>query len=984
MIRYDEENNLFHLCTKNSLYQMKVDEYGTLIHTYYGKRTKISDYSYLIVSDDHGFSGNPYRVASHRSYSLDTLPLEYSCYGNGDYRPSALKVQEASGCYGMDLRYKKHRISSGKYKIPGLPAVYAEDDSEADTLVITLMDENETLQVDLHYGVFKEEDIITRMTRITNLGENQIFLDRAMSASVDFLYGEWDLITFYGKHNMERQVSRVPIHHGIQSVGSTRGASSHHYNPFFILADKNAGEDIGECYGFSFVYSGDFISEVEYDQLNQTRLVMGIHPGNFKYQLTKDESFYTPEVVMTYSTKGLEKLSRNYHEIYRNHLCRGKYRKSRRPVLINNWEGTYFDFTGEKLVQMAEEAAKLGIELFVMDDGWFGKRDNDISGLGDWFVNEEKLGCSLKELSDKIHNLGMQFGIWFEPECISEDSNLYRKHPEWTLKIPNRSPVRSRYQLVLDYSREDVREHIYTQICQVLDSAKIEYVKWDFNRSISDIYSALLPAKQQGEVAHRYVLGLYDMLEKLTSRYPDILFEGCSGGGGRFDAGMLYYTPQIWCSDNTDAIERLKIQYGTSFGYPISTVGSHVSACPNHQTKRVTPLHTRAAVAMAGTFGYELDINKLSELEKEEIRNQISLYKAYYNLIANGDYHRLSNPFQEEAYTAWQFVSETKEEALLTIVRTKLYPAESPRRIRLKGLKEDAIYCIDGKEYYSGDALMNGGWIIFRGACDYDSRIYHLKEVKGVESYTNIPHGDMPGDQIKIEQSHLDKARVIYPELLKLLNEQWKNKAEAKVVVAVCGGSGVGKSEIASLLAYFLEQDGIGSYVMSGDNYPHRIPCKNDAERLRVYETSGKEALASYLGSSEEIDFELVEKIITAFKAGASVIEMKRMGREESERWFDSVDISKVQVLLLEWTHSNSDNFSGVDIPILLNSTPQETLAHRKSRNRDGAVDSPFTTMVLELEQEMLKQQAHKAKIIITKSGEIISYQQYCKIMEME
>ena len=551
-ILLDENKRLFSLCTKNSMYQMKVDNLGVLLHTYYGKRTGNFDYSYLISCKDRGFAGNPYQAGTDRTYSLEVLPQEYSCYGSGDYRSSALKIRYHMGARALELRYVDHQCIKGKYAIPGLPSVYAQEENKADTLVITLKDDVGGVYVHLYYGVMEDLDMITRTVHIENQAEHPIYLERALSMCLDQMYGNYDFLTFYGKHEMERKLSRAPIHHGVQSVGSVRGTSSHHYNPFMILADREATETQGNCYGFAFLYSGNFLGEAEYDQFNQTRVLMGIHPDGFEFGLLPGEDFWAPEVAMVYSDAGFEKMSHTFHYAFRNNLCRGKYKNVKRPVLLNNWEGTYFDFTGEKLIEMAKEAAKLGVELFVMDDGWFGKRDSDNSGLGDWYVNEKKLGCTLGELSDEIHKLGLKFGIWFEPECVSEDSDLYREHPDWAFIIPGRKPMRGRYQLVLDFSREEIRDHIYRQVCAVLDSAKVEYLKWDFNRSISDVYSAALPADRQGEVSHRYVLGLYDFLEKLTSRYPDLLIEGCSGGGGRFDAGMLYYTPQIWCSDDTE------------------------------------------------------------------------------------------------------------------------------------------------------------------------------------------------------------------------------------------------------------------------------------------------------------------------------------------------------------------------------------------------------------------------------------------------
>lgn len=722
---FDEKKSLFTLYTKSSMYQIKADNLGVLLHTYYGKKTKNTDYSYLIFCKDRGFAGNPYDAEKDRTYSLETLPQEYPCFGSGDYRSSALRIRTAMGYKAIDLRYEGYEVLEGKYSIPGMPAVYAQEGDQADTLVITMRDEAESIFVHLYYGVLEDLDVITRAVRIENRSEKPVYLEKAASMCLDQIYGSYDWMTFYGKHEMERELSRTPVHHGIQSVGSVRGSSSHHYNPFVILAERGASETQGSCYGFSLLYSGNFLAEAELDQINQTRVVMGIHPDQFEFELRPGEEFWTPEVAMAYSDSGFEKMSHIYHDTYRNNLCRGKYKKARRPILINNWEGTYFDFSGEKLAEMAAEAADLGVELFVMDDGWFGKRDSDESGLGDWYVNEEKLGCTLAELSDKIHDLGMKFGIWFEPECISEDSDLYREHPDWAFQIPGRKPVRGRYQLVLDFSRKEVRDHIFDQMSRVLDQVKVEYLKWDFNRSINDVYSAGLPAHRQGEILHRYVLGLYEFLQKLSDRYPDMLLEGCSGGGGRFDAGMLYYCPQIWCSDDTDAIERLKIQYGTSFGYPVSAVGSHVSASPNHQTGRKTPLSTRATVAMAGTFGYELDPMKLTEEEKKEIRGQIQNFKEYYDLIQDGRYFRLTSPYEEEAYTAWEFASEDSSEALVSVVSVKTYANAAPVYVKLRGLKEDQFYLMEGKRYLGG-ALMYGGFRLpaFRG--EYESWNFHF------------------------------------------------------------------------------------------------------------------------------------------------------------------------------------------------------------------------------------------------------------------
>lgn len=728
-VSVDLERKIFTLQTDHTMYQMKADEYGVLLHTYYGRRTEIWDYSYLIDYENHGFSGNPYEAGGRREYSLDVLPQEYPSWGGGDYRTSALKVRYADGSSSCELRYMGYEVLDGKYSLDGLPAVYGQQRDRAQTLQIFLEDTVRRIRVTLSYGVMENLDLITRAVKVTNIGEETVKLERVLSASVDFTNGGFDLMTFYGRHVKERTPQRAPLTHGVKCVESTRGTSSHQQNPFLILCDGDANEEQGSCYGFSLLYSGDFLGAAELDQFGQTRVALGIHPGNFCWTLARGESFLAPEAALAYSGSGMGELSRIYHRAFRNNLCRGKYKKARRPVLLNSWEGVYFDFDGEKLIRMAREAADLGVELFVMDDGWFGSRDDDNSGLGDWYVNEKKLGCSLGELSRQIHSFGMSFGIWFEPECISEDSDLYRSHPDWAFRVPGKSPVRSRNQLVLDFSRQDVRDHVFAQMCQVLDGAQVEYLKWDFNRSISDVYSASLPADRQGEVLHRYVLGLYEVLERLNSRYPDMLVEGCSGGGGRFDAGMLYYTPQIWCSDDTDAIERLTIQYGTSFGYPISAVGSHVSKCPNEQTGRSTPLGTRAVVAMAGTFGYELDVNNMPPEEKEAVRGQIREFHKYYDLIQDGRYYRLTDPENNQGCHAWEFAAEDGSEALVCAVALQIQPNGPAYILRVKGLKADGVYEMDGNDYLGG-ALMEAGFPVPRAREEYDSFRFHFVEKK--------------------------------------------------------------------------------------------------------------------------------------------------------------------------------------------------------------------------------------------------------------
>ena len=707
-IIYCEKDRTFTLQTKNTTYQMQVDRYGFLLHLYYGKKTD-GCMDYLLTYYDRGFSGNPYDAGEDRTYSMDTLPQEFPCYGNGDFRSTAFAVENADGSMSCDLRYKSHKIFDGKYNLEGLPAVYASE-QEAQTLEILMEDPVTGVKVVLLYGVLPAQDIITRSVSVKNESSGKIYLNKIESASLDFLYGDYELLTFYGRHAMERNVQRVPVVHGTQKIGSVRGTSSHQYNPMMILAEKETTEDAGICYGMSFVYSGCFQGEVLKDQLNQTRMMLGLQEEAFRYPLEAGEMFQAPEVILSYSSEGMNRLSQNLHHCIRQHICRGKYKEEIRPILINSWEAAYFDFTGDTIYELAKAAKEVNIDMLVMDDGWFGKRDDDNSGLGDWFVNEKKLGGTLGNLIKRINDLGVKFGIWIEPEMVSEDSDLYRKHPDWALTVPGRNPVRSRNQLVLDFSRKEVVDEIYDQICKVLDQGNIEYVKWDMNRSLMDVYSSV--TRDQGRVLHDYVLGLYDFLERLVQRYPNLLIEGCSGGGGRFDAGMMYYTPQIWCSDNTDAIDRLRIQYGTSFGYPVSVVGSHVSAVPNHQTGRKTPLHTRGVVAMSGTFGYELNLMKLSEEEKQEIREQIAEYKSYAPIIQNGLYYRLSDPTTEEI-CAWEFVhTDEKEQSkvLLNIVMQVIHGNMTVNYVKLQGLEETAVYREEksGKRY-TGAALMYGG-----------------------------------------------------------------------------------------------------------------------------------------------------------------------------------------------------------------------------------------------------------------------------------
>ena len=722
-ILYSSEKKLFTLHTAHTTYQFQIDPYGVPLHLYYGTRCE-GEMDYLLRYADRGFSGNPYAAGDDRTYSYDTLPQEYPVWGSGDYRSTLLSLRDERGTLGCAPRYRSHEIRPGKYALSGLPAVYAAEE-EAESLSLELVDERLGLSLTLLYGVLPECDIITRSVIVKNRGTQTFRLGRLQSACLDFVGGDFDLITFPGRYALERQADRRPLGRGTLSVGSRRGYSSHQYNPLLLLCDREATESTGRCWAMQLVWSGGFLCEAERDQLSQTRLTLGMDEVQMDYPLAPGESITAPEVILSYSASGLEKLSHHLHRCLNRHVRRGKYRDARTPILLNSWEASYFDFTGESLLALAKKAKDLGVEMLVMDDGWFGARRDDKSSLGDWTVNEKKLGMPLKELAARVNAMGLAFGIWMEPEMISEDSELFRAHSDWALTIPGQAPVRSRSQLVLDFSRAEVREHVFASICAVLDSANIEYLKWDLNRSISDVYSHAAPC--QGRVLYQNMLGVYELLEKLCARYPDLLIEGCSGGGGRFDAGMLYYCPQIWCSDNTDAIDRLVIQHGSSFGYPAAAVGAHVSICPNHQTGRTVPLSTRGIVAAAGTFGYELDPAQLTKAECEEVRRQIRAYCEDAPLVRGGLYYRLSDP-AKDAWCAWSFVSEDGSSALLGAVLREKHANAPAQYLRLRGLVPGARYrARETGKIYPADALTDAGLPLPLDCAEYGGFTLHLE-----------------------------------------------------------------------------------------------------------------------------------------------------------------------------------------------------------------------------------------------------------------
>lgn len=701
-VSYNPENRTLKLDTANSSYIIEIFEENYLLHLYYGKKIPDDNVTQLRYHGSFAsFSPDNANVTTP-GFSPDMAPMEYPTEGAGDFRISALAVRNASGNDVTDIRYVSHKIYPGKPAVPGLPSLYAAED-EVTTLEILTRDAVTGIEVTLFYSVFERLSAMTRSVKVKNPTADCVHLERVYSLCAEFPSMDYNMLDLYGKWGKERTLQTRELAHGLQGVSSKRGSSSHNHNPFTALTAKDSSEEYGDAYGFNLIYSGNFSADIEVDAAGSTRLLMGINPEGFEWQLESGESFYSPEAVLVYSDCGAGGMSREFHRLYRKHLIRGEWRDKKRPLLINSWEAAFFDFDTDKLVSFAEEAQKLGIEMLVMDDGWFGKRDDDTTSLGDWFVNENKLKGGLAPLIERINALGMKFGIWYEPEMISPDSDLFRAHPDWCIHVPGRENCIARHQYVLDMSRKDVRDNIFEQMSSVLSKYQIDYLKWDFNRNITEAGSAILPPERQKELFHRFVLGTYELMGRLTEAFPHLLIENCSGGGGRFDPGMLAFSPQIWCSDNTDPIERLTIQFGTSMCYPSLTMGAHVSA------NRRTGIETRGNVALWGTFGYELDPNKLTDTERHYVKKQVAEYNKYYSLIHNGDLYRLTPPTDDNFRCAWEFVSENKSEALLTCVTMRR--PESPLHVRrLKGLIPDAVYIDDDTdEEYSGALLMNAG-----------------------------------------------------------------------------------------------------------------------------------------------------------------------------------------------------------------------------------------------------------------------------------
>ena len=726
-ILYYDDKKLFQLNTEKTTYVIGLSPEGYVGHVYYGPLLHGEPDLYPLRMDEPPFT--PSVNKREKSSFLDRFPMEYPTGGIGDYRESCLNVRNAQGRMGCEIHFDSYEIFKGKRKMEGLPASFGTEE-EVETLEITCKDPILGLVVVLSYSVFEKENVITRSVCVKNEGSETLKVEKIYSACLDMDNEDFEMISLHGSWARERHIQQGALRYGKQLVSSGKGESSHQEHPFVAMVTPGTDQERGEVYAMHFVYSGNFIGQVERCQFDTVRMVMGINQDEFCWNLKAGDEFQAPEVVMVYSAEGLGEMTRSYHAFYRRHMIRSPYNHKKRPILINNWEATYFDFNEEKILKIAEQAQKLGIEMLVLDDGWFGKREDDNSGLGDWFVNEKKMNGSMAQLAEKIHRMGMKFGLWFEPEMISEDSDLYRAHPDWAFAIPGRVPNHSRNQLVLDMTREDVREYLLERLTTIVHDAKIDYVKWDMNRSVCDVYSHVAAQNRNGELYHRYVLGVYDLLERFLAACPDLLLEGCSGGGGRYDAGMMYYSPQIWCSDNTDAINRLSIQYGSSFFYPISTVGSHVSVCPNHQTGRVTPFRTRGDVALAGSFGYEMDLNKISEEEKEMVKEQVAAMHEYYELTHEGLYYRLTG-LKKQDFMAWEFVAKDQSRALLTIVKTDAEGNMLPVHTKVCGLAEDKLYrCSLDQEVRLGRTWNRAGLTLHQVLKEYESIRVEFTEVE--------------------------------------------------------------------------------------------------------------------------------------------------------------------------------------------------------------------------------------------------------------
>ena len=710
-IQVNASNRLFHLQTKHTSYVFHVIEDGSLGQLYYGPKIPFKDdYANLNTREEHDCTNT--RTDEDVEFQAELLKQEYAGLGKGDYRYPAFQITYPNGSRTSEFQYRDYELKDGKARLTGLPSTFADDSNDSQTLTVKLADGD--LELQLHYTIFADEDVIVRSTTFVNHGKT-VFLNRALSAQLDLPDANYDFIQFAGSWSRERHLHRSHLRPGTQSISSLRTASSHQENPFFMLARPHTDNNQGAVFGFNFVYSGNFLDSIEVDQFDTTRVLIGINPDEFGWKLNSGDSFQTPEVIFSYTDNGFNALSQQLGAFYAQHLINPHFAHQERPILINNWEATFMDFTEDKLMPIVERAKELGIEMFVLDDGWFGHRDDDRSSLGDWFVDEKKFNHGIAGFAKRVHDLDMKFGLWFEPEMISIDSKLYQTHPEWMIKTPGRGQTPGRHQFVLDMSRQEVVDYLFGLMSHIIQDAKLDYIKWDMNRNITEMYGADLPADQQLEFSHRYILGVYDLYDRLTKAFPDVLFESCASGGGRFDLGMMYYAPQAWCSDDTDAIERIKIQDGTSYGYTPSMWGAHVSAVPNDQVGRLTSIDTRAKVAYFGAFGYELDVTELSDEEQATIKQQVAFYKQYRKLFQFGTFYRLETPDTSDNVYGWETVSPDKQTAIG--MRYQILNGANPAYIRyyFKGLDPERRYTVnDGSEVFSGAELMNAGYFVPR------------------------------------------------------------------------------------------------------------------------------------------------------------------------------------------------------------------------------------------------------------------------------
>lgn len=703
MIIYNSDLRAFLLQGKDVSYAMYVGEAGFLQHLYFGKKLSQTDLQFLTA-----YHGNAV-CARTSDFNIDKAhefaPTECGFYARGDYREPTIIVRRSDGAAMSRLRYVDFDLVDGAPLLEGLPCAR----SGGQTLTVTLADDFSAVKVKLNYTVWDDSDVIARNAEIVNGEEADVTIERAFGFAIDLPTGDYKTLSLVGRWAQERIPQIEDIGHGTRRFQSMRGISSHEMNPFVGILKPDTTENTGDCYGVQLVYSGSFAITTERFDNKPLRVQGGINDIGFNWKLASGESFVTPQALLCFSGEGIGGMSRSYADFIRDRIVNPRFAYAKRPVVVNNWEATYFDFDTDKLFAIIDKAATLGVDTFVLDDGWFGKRDNDDSGLGDWFVNTKKLRGGLKPVIDRCKQNGLKFGLWFEPEMVSEDSDLYRAHPDWAVGKLGNEPSRSRNQLVLDMTRNEVVDYVFEAVSKVLVDNDISYVKWDMNRGVTEAYSMALSADKQGEFYHRYMLGVYDLADRLTKAFPEVFFEGCASGGGRFDAGVLYYFPQIWTSDDTDAYERTKIQWGTATCYPQSAMSCHVSACPNHQTQRITPFNTRGVVASLGPTGYELDPTKLSEQEIAQVKTQIADYEKVADLLLQGDSFRLCNPFSGN-YFAQMIVAKDKRAAYLCGVRTHGVPCDYDNFVALTGLSEEFTYRIEELDVTaSGTALTTIG-----------------------------------------------------------------------------------------------------------------------------------------------------------------------------------------------------------------------------------------------------------------------------------